>query len=231
MCRALLRKCKALRWIFFSKSDVSDIRFQIGRLLKTSDFRSDVCFQRRLVQTPDPKSDVRFRKALHVRKRAIYVHRRAIRIHKTALHMCKRALHTYERALHLVQTPDLKSDVRSRTSQHETSDFKSDFDDVFKIKRHPISEKVGKIGVKGIATQSVGALVCVHVCVCVCVTHTHHAHCGARLAAGLQSLSADWRGCVGCLVFIRHFPQNSPVLRGSFAERDLQLWCAAGSGA
>ena len=32
-----------------------------------------------------------------------------------------------------------------------------------------------------------------------------------------------WQRPVGCLVFTGHFPQKSPIISGSFAERDLQL--------
>ena len=41
--------------------------------------------------------------------------------------------------------------------------------------------------------------------------------------------SADWQRCVGPLIFIGHFPQKSPIIRGFFAERDLQLkaFCAS----
>ena len=33
----------------------------------------------------------------------------------------------------------------------------------------------------------------------------------------------EWRKDLGCLIFISHFPQKSPIIRGSFAENDLQL--------
>ena len=32
-----------------------------------------------------------------------------------------------------------------------------------------------------------------------------------------------WRRLIGCLILIGHFPQNSPMISGSFAKNDLQL--------
>ena len=32
-----------------------------------------------------------------------------------------------------------------------------------------------------------------------------------------------WRRATGCLTFIGHFPQKSPIISGSFAKKDLQL--------
>jgi len=38
-----------------------------------------------------------------------------------------------------------------------------------------------------------------------------------------------WQRCTGCLIFIGRFPQKSPIISGSFAERDVQLkaFCAS----
>ena len=38
-----------------------------------------------------------------------------------------------------------------------------------------------------------------------------------------QLTATEWQRCVGCLIFVGHSPQKSPVINGSFAERDLQL--------
>jgi len=35
--------------------------------------------------------------------------------------------------------------------------------------------------------------------------------------------NTGWRRCVGCLIFVGHFLQKSPIIRGSVAGRDLQL--------
>jgi len=37
------------------------------------------------------------------------------------------------------------------------------------------------------------------------------------------SRSTEWWRPMGCLIFIGHFPQKSPMMSGSFAQRDLQL--------
>ena len=38
-----------------------------------------------------------------------------------------------------------------------------------------------------------------------------------------STLSTEWRGIIGCLIFTGHFPQKTHVILGSFAEKDLQL--------
>jgi len=52
--------------------------------------------------------------------------------------------------------------------------------------------------------------VCVSVSFSVCVSITGIAPTG-------------WRRIMGCLIFIGHFPQKSPIVSGSFAKNDQQL--------
>jgi len=52
--------------------------------------------------------------------------------------------------------------------------------------------------------------------------HTHtHTNTQTRRHPG--SFGTGWPKYVGCLILIDHFPQKSPIISGTFAERDLQL--------
>jgi len=59
--------------------------------------------------------------------------------------------------------------------------------------------------------------------------------CALSLAAmavahiNIQKSTTGWLSVIGSLIFIGHFPQESPKMSGSFSERDLQLkaFCAS----
>jgi len=60
--------------------------------------------------------------------------------------------------------------------------------------------------------------------------HTHRTY----LSSSSKCIASSpthiwWRRVIGCLISIGHFPQQSPIISGSFAKNDLQLRASYGS--
>jgi len=45
----------------------------------------------------------------------------------------------------------------------------------------------------------------------------------------ISHTGTEWRRVIGCLIFLGHFPQMSPIIGGSFAKNDMQLKASYGS--
>ena len=63
------------------------------------------------------------------------------------------------------------------------------------------------------------ACVCMYVCACVRV---RACVCVGVYVCPLMETLAGRRRCIGCLIFLGHFPQKSPTISGPCPERDLQ---------
>ena len=59
------------------------------------------------------------------------------------------------------------------------------------------------------------------------VTYKDKAPCDVTLVT--WSINIVWRRVIGCLICIDHFPQKSPIIRGSLTKDDLQLKTSYGA--
>jgi len=53
--------------------------------------------------------------------------------------------------------------------------------------------------------------------------HILNTHNSTLIFVLIHIYFTGWRGAIGCLIFLGHFLQKSPIISGSFAKNDLQL--------
>jgi len=83
--------------------------------------------------------------------------------------------------------------------------------------RHPCHDAVA-VGIH-CARLYINIFMWIYICICI---HIY-------IYFTPSTPATKWRRCIGCLIFKCHFPHKTPIISGSFTERDLQLKGSYGS--